>query len=252
MFSILKASIWSRLLVTGNTAERVLTNSFTNSYRLFFSAILACGLAAPAMADGGLKVLAMGDSLLASHKVSGRSVTGVMSRFLGVRVVDHSVAGARMLYKLPITGSMGFNISKQFRRGDWDWIVLNGGGNDLWFGCGCKRCDRKINRLIAKNGARGEIPKLVRKLRSTGAQVVYVGYLRSPGVGSPIEHCRDEGDELERRIAALAETDAGIHFLSLADMVPHGDRSYHAIDMIHPSLKGSREIAVRVGQLISR
>ncbi|WP_120500821.1 hypothetical protein [Roseovarius sp. EL26] len=82
-----------------------------------------------------------------------------------------------------------------------------------------------MDQLISNDGQKGKTPTLVRKLRATGAQVVYVGYLRSPGVDSPIEGCRNEGDELECGITSLAATDGGFHFLSNADLVPHGDRS---------------------------
>ena len=30
--------------------------------------------------------------------------------------------------------------------------------------------------------------------------MIFVGYLRTPGAGSPIEQCADEGDELEARV----------------------------------------------------
>lgn len=108
-----------------------------------------------------------------------------------------------------------------------------------------------MNQLITEDGSSGKITALVRKLRATGAQVVYVGYLRSPGLGSPIEGCKNEGDELERRIALLADADNGIHFLSIADMVPYGDRSYHGLDMVHPSTKASKAIASRIAKLIA-
>ncbi len=196
------------------------------------------------------RILAMGDSLLAWHQLSGRSIADAVARKLGEPVTDRSVSGARILYKLPISGSMGMNISKQYKSGNWDWIILNGGGNDLWLGCGCFRCDRKINKMISDNGQRGKIPKLVSKLRETGAKVIYVGYMRSPGVGSPIDHCRNEGDELESRIDAYAQKDDGVYFLSLADLVPSGDRSYHAMDMIHPSIKASRVIGGLVAKII--
>ncbi len=39
-------------------------------------------------------------------------------------------------------------------------------------------------------------------------------------------------------------------FLSIADMVPAGDRSYHGVDMIHPSRKASLEIARRIAKVI--
>lgn len=196
------------------------------------------------------RILAMGDSLLASHKISGRSIADVVEKRLGEPVTDRSVLAARVLYKLPISGSLGLSIPKQYRPGNWDWVILNGGGNDLWLGCGCMFCKRKLNKLITTDGQSGRIPKLIAKLRKTGAQVIYVGYLRSPGVGSPIDHCRNEGDELESRIDAYAQKDEGVYFLSLADLVPNGDRSYHGADMIHPSLKASKAIGKLVAEII--
>ena len=197
------------------------------------------------------KVLVMGDSMLASHRISGRAVSHTIRRATGMKVNDNSVLGARIIYRLPITGSMGLNIGKQFRKGNWDWVVLNGGGNDLWLGCGCSKYDRKLNQLAAKNGSgAGEIPKLIAKIRRTGAKVIYVGYLRSPGAGSPIEHCRNDGDELERRIKAFTNRVDGIYHVSLRDLVPNGDRSFHGADMIHPSLKGSRAIGKRIARIM--
>lgn len=194
----------------------------------------------------------MGDSLMAWHGVTGRSIPHAISRELEEPVVNRSIGGARILYALPVSGAIGMKISKQYRPGNWDWIVLNGGGNDLWLGCGCGRCERKMNRMISPDGTTGAIPELVARLRATGAQIVYVGYLRSPGVGSVIDGCRDEGDELEQRISMLAQQTEGMHFLSLVDLVPHGDRSYHGLDMIHPSLKASKEIGRLIAEIIAK
>lgn len=199
----------------------------------------------------GARILMMGDSLLASNSMTRRNVSRVLEQALGEEVIDRSVPGARMIYHLPISGAAGFSIPQQFREGDWDWVVLNGGGNDLWLGCGCHACERKLDRLVRKDGRGGEIPALIAKLRKTGAKVAFVGYLRSPGRGSPIESCKDEGDELERRIALFAEMMDGVYFVSLQDLVPYGDRSYHTWDMIHPSAKGSAAIAARIAKVIA-
>lgn len=196
------------------------------------------------------RVLVIGDSLLAVHSTTGRSVAANLRRMLKEDVVNRSVIGARMIYKLPLTGSMGLSIPAQFRKGGYDWVIMNGGGNDLWMGCGCRACDRKINKLIANDGTRGEIPKLMARIRKSGAQVLYVGYLRSPDIVTPIESCKDEGDELEARVAALADRVSGVHYLSLQDLVPPGDLSYFGIDRVHPSAKASREIAGRVARLL--
>ncbi|MGH1463795.1 MAG: SGNH/GDSL hydrolase family protein [Cognatishimia sp.] len=197
-----------------------------------------------------LRILTMGDSMMAAHRISGRAISDSVARHLNNPVNDRSVLGARMLYALPITGSMGLNISQQFRGGSWDWVIVNGGGNDLWLGCGCNICDRKMNKMITRDGQYGVIPDLVSRIRATGAQVLWLGYLRSPGVGSPIEGCREEGNALENRIIALSAQTAGMHYMSLADLVPYGDRSYHGIDMIHPSLKASAEIGARAAAII--
>lgn len=200
--------------------------------------------------DNSARILAMGDSMLAWHGASRAAVSHNMEAILGEPVIDRSVVGARIFYHLPVSGALGMNISQQYVPGAWDWVVMNGGGNDLWFGCGCTRCDRKLTRMISPDGYGGSVPDLVREIRASGARVIYVGYLRSPGVGSMIEHCRDEGQEFERRLAAMADRDAGVHFVSLVDLVPHGDRSFHALDMVHPSLKASRAIAQRVSAII--
>ncbi|RKF13499.1 SGNH/GDSL hydrolase family protein [Roseovarius spongiae] len=219
------------------------------------AATLAITPGAPdaAAAEAPRRILVIGDSMLAAHRLSGRAVSNALAGALEARVTDQSMIGARIIYRLPISGAvLGLNIGRQYRTGDWDWVVVNGGGNDLWMGCGCTRCHRRMDQLINTAGTGGEIAKLVVKLRKTGAKVAWVGYLRSPGVGSPIEHCRDDGDELERRIARLAGHLDGVYFVSIADLVPNGDRSYHGADMIHPSLKASREIGLRVARTILR
>lgn len=207
----------------------------------------------PPQADEA-RVLMMGDSALAWNRSTGKSVADALERDLEERVVDRSLTGARVLYRLPLSGAAGLNIAKQFRPrsggAPWEWIVLNGGGNDLWFGCGCAECSHHIDRLITPDGTGGRLAELIDRLRDSGARVIYVGYLRSPGRSSPIESCRDIGTQLEERIAAKAERDAGFFFLDLTDLVPNRDLSFHALDRIHPSIRGSAAIAARIARLI--
>lgn len=196
------------------------------------------------------RILAMGDSMMAWHSISKKSIAHEVGISLGEPVTSNAVSGARILYNLPISGAAGLKIASQYRKGDWDWVVLNGGGNDIFLGCGCGACTRKLDKMISEDGKRGAIPMMVQDLRQKGAQVAYVGYLRSPGAWSPIENCRAAGDVLEARISALAMLDRGIHFVSLTDLVPDGDRTFHGADMIHPSVKGSRAIGQRVAAVI--
>ncbi|MGZ2258835.1 SGNH/GDSL hydrolase family protein [Roseobacter sp. A03A-229] len=218
-----------------------------------FSAIVlflvGCGEYVPH--DKNPRILAMGDSMMAWHAGTDQGIADGVEQILQEPVIDRSVVGARIIYHLPITGAMGLNISKQYVPGQWEWVIINGGGNDLWLGCGCSRCDNRMNRMLSSDGQQGEIARMVGDIRQGGAQVIYVGYLRSPGVGSIIEHCRDEGNELERRINRMAKADRGVHFVSLQDLVPYGDRSFHGGDRIHPSKKATDAIARRIARIIN-
>lgn len=218
--------------------------------RIVLTSLLIC-LATTLAAEPDARILVMGDSMMASNRFEGQSVGDFVQAETSLPVQDRSVVGARYFYYLPLSGATGLRLPAQYHKGDWDWVVLNGGGNDLLFGCGCGDCKRMMNRLISTDGKTGAIPELVATLRAGGAKVIYTGYLRNPGTSTPIKSCKPAGDELDRRLAAMASLDQGVQFLSLADLVPYGDTSYHGIDRVHPSPKGSRAIGARISRLIA-
>jgi hypothetical protein len=198
----------------------------------------------------GARILLLGDSMFAANTATNEGVADVIENTFGQEVVDRSVPGARYFHGLPISGAAGLNLPAQFRASDWDVIIVNGGGNDLLFGCGCGKCDGVLDRLISSDGRQGAIPAFVAKLRKTGAQVVYAGYLRNPGTTTMIKACGPAGNELDRRLGELDKLVPGMIFLPMSGLVPYGDLSYHQIDRIHPSRKGSREIGLTIARVI--
>jgi len=207
--------------------------------------LLGCGETITASSKDA-RILLMGDSMMAANRTSGRAVANAIEQQLGEEVIDKSVLASRYFYYLPISGAAGLRLPAQFKAGHWDWVVINGGGNDLLFGCGCGMCNGMVDRLVNKDGTGGAIPELVSRIRQSGAKVVYAGYLRNPGLYTPVRACRPYGDELDRRLARMAARDAGVTFLPMSDLVPHGDPSLHQEDMIHPSPKGSAAIGARI------
>ncbi len=187
----------------------------------------------------------LGDSLFAVNRTINQSVGDQLERQLGEQVIDRSVLGAPFLSDDGKTGIQG-----QYFAGNWDWVVINGFGNDVLFGCGCGSCDSVLNRLISRDGTQGQIPDFVARVRASGARVIYSGYLRTPGFRAPIESCGPIGFDMDRRLAAMAARDPGVVYLSMANVVPSGDSSYHAFDVIHPSAKGSGAIATRIAAVI--
>jgi acyl-CoA thioesterase I len=215
---------------------------------LALSLLFGCG--EPVSQAAGARILVLGDSMFATNRANNAAVSDVLEAELGVKVLDRSVFAARYFYALPISGAAGLRLTSQFREGDWDWVVMNGGGNDLLFGCGCGPCQGVLNRLVSADGRSGAIPAYVARIRQTGARVIYSGYLRNPGMATPIKHCGPAGNELDRRLALMAGFDAGVTFVPMADLVPYRDTSFHAMDRIHPSFKGSRGIGQRIARVI--
>lgn len=210
--------------------------------------LLGCG--EPAGQEEGARILMLGDSMFASNRAGDAGVADGLEAELRTRVLDRSVFGARYFHALPVSGAAGMRLSAQYRPGDWDWVVLNGGGNDLLLGCGCGPCGGMLDWLVTPDGRGGAIPAHVARIRASGARVIYAGYLRNPGMMTPIKHCGPAGNELDRRLTRMAGFDAGVTFVPMADLVPFRDPSYHALDRIHPSTKGSREIARRIADVI--
>lgn len=196
------------------------------------------------------KVIAIGDSLMAWNSPSGSSIPDVIEETIGAPVVDRTVSAAWLQTKFDPDGAPESGVQAQYIKGDWSWAIVNGGGNDLMLGCGCTRCGAVLDNMISADGQHGQIPQFLSRIRATGTRVIYVGYLRSPNLITPIEHCKAEGDEFEARIAKLAQQDEGITFVSSQDVAQPGDASYFSFDLIHPSRKSSRIIGQRVAAVI--
>jgi lysophospholipase L1-like esterase len=201
--------------------------------------------------NSGARVLAVGDSLMAWNALSGNAIPDVVERSIHMPVVDRTVSASWMQTNFDSKGAPVSGIQAQYVSGDWDWVIVNGGGNDLWLGCGCFSCDAVIDSMISEDGQRGQVPDFLRRIRDDGAQVIYVGYLRSPDLLTPIEHCKAEGDQFETRITRLAEQEDWMTFVSSKTVAQPGDASYFSFDRVHPSRKSSRIIGERVAEVIN-
>ena len=146
---------------------------------------------------------------------------------------------------------MGFDIQDQYPGGRWNWIIVNGGANDLGFNdCKCGACTPVVDTLIGADAASGEVPAFLSRLRSSGAQVMWMGYYAGNGKGS-FEGCRDDLVLLERRIARFAAQTPGVTFLDSELVIDRNDPSLFASDNTHPSPKASALIGAYLAKGIS-
>ena len=198
----------------------------------------ACvGAAAPA-ADR--PILAIGDSVMAWN--GDRGIPEVVSEALGRPVADRSRSGAHLTQPNRALAALGFDIGRQVRDGDWDWVILTGGGNDLRATCSTPAEAATRDGLISPALA-GDIPDLVARLRATGAKVAFVGYYDgATGQPTSFTPCQGAFDTINARMTRLAARDPGLLFYDAGEAIDASDRGLYARDLIHPSPTGSERI----------
>ena len=102
---------------------------------LIVTGLSACTDTAP---RGGGDILVLGDSIMAWN--GGRSIPDVIANQTGRSVTSRDVPGAQFDNGSTIASAVGFDIQQQFPGGRWNWVVVNGGANDLSADCGCGAC----------------------------------------------------------------------------------------------------------------
>lgn len=199
---------------------------------------------------GGGDILVIGDSVLAWNRSSGRSIGDVIEARLMRDVTSKAVPGAKFDNSSAVASAVGLDIQAQYPGGRWNWVVLNGGANDMGFSdCGCGDCSAVVAQLISPDGRSGTIPAFLGKLRADGAQVLWMGYYNSPGTS--FAGCTDDLAALEVRIKRNLAREGGF-FLEGEDFVIKRDPSHFAGDDTHPSPKGSAILGTALADIIAR
>ncbi|WP_229801221.1 SGNH/GDSL hydrolase family protein [Tateyamaria omphalii] len=212
--------------------------------------VLVFWMLAGAVSAEPLRVLAIGDSILAWHKWTGRDIPSVMGDRLNAQVQNSAVAGARFSNDSSFGRATGFDVRAQYRAGAWDVILINGGANDFLSDCRCSACDAVLDGLIAPD-LTGEVPAFLARLRQSGARVIWMGYYASPRSG-PFVGCRPYLVEYDARLARLADATPGLRFVDSEDVMDPSVRSQYAFDGIHPSPSGARRIGTYLAQSLAR
>lgn len=127
--------------------------------------LMAAGCTDFAPKDGG-DLLALGDSVLAWNGTSDQAIPDVIGRTLNRNMVNRAVPGAQFDNGSALFSAVGFNIQQQYPGGTWNWIIVNGGANDLGFDdCNCGDCTGAVNSLIGADAMSGAIPSFLTRLR---------------------------------------------------------------------------------------
>lgn len=198
-----------------------------------------------ALADDG-DLLAIGDSVLAWNHRYCQSVPDHVALNLGRAVDNRAVNGAR-------ARGGDAPIPDQYEAGDWDWVLVDGGANDLNGGCDCDGCETTLDGLVAEDLADGVMVELVDRIVADGARVVLMGYYPVPdGAWYGFDDCTDEIDALDARYAALAESRDGVEFFEPGDVMdPERTPKFYAFDDVHPGADGAAALGAAIAAVIS-
>lgn len=189
------------------------------------------------------RIIVAGDSVMAWNG-SDQNVAAQLQRILDEPVGDVSLSLAQ------VDGGIGpLNIPEQIDGYAPEWVVLNGGANDLSRNCGCSDCAPVLDRLVSPDGTSGAIPELVSSLRAKGSKVAWVDYYTAPRYAGTT--CEAPYDMLETRLLRMAARDAGVTLVDLDRTFRSDDLSLFASDRMHPSAKGSALIAQTVAPVLT-
>ncbi len=186
-------------------------------------------------------VQVIGDSLFGSDADGCASVSTFMSLRLWLQVEDHSEPGATVI------GDE--SIPEQYVSGDWNWTVIDGGGNDIMPYCTENDCDEVLDEIITDSGE-GLIPDLVEKAQNDGSNVILIGYYSVPK-GSEYEPVILEVEIINDRYNEFAEANEGVYFISLKDVMnPEETPELYSDDLVHPSDDGHYVIGEYIADFI--
>lgn len=208
--------------------------------------VSACVGGAPRSGD----ILVLGDSVMAWNGSRNSDIGSIIGDRLDRNVSVRAVPGAKFTNDSSLASAVGFDIQAQYPGGAWNWVVLNGGANDLAFGdCGCGTCDVEVDALIGPNVSQGEIPSFVNGLRAMGARVLWMGYYTS--LGNSFSGCTDDFMALDSRIKRFADAQPGVYFFDGDEVIDRDNPAHFASDDTHPSRWGSALLGTALADVIA-
>jgi lysophospholipase L1-like esterase len=219
------------------------------------AAIVVCALLFSACgSDDDAEILVIGDSILAWNAEEQASIGDVIGQTLEREVLIAAVPGARFANPDELAARQGLDIRRQYDlvdRPPVDWVVLDGGGNDLGESCECGECSAQLDELISADGTSGTMVDFVSEVAAAGSNVMFVGYYDvPPDAWFGFNQCNDVLGEQDRRLDAMAQSIDGVWFVDASEVVTADNAAAYAEDRLHPSIEGSRLVGLLVADAI--
>lgn len=167
-------------------------------------------------------ILALGDSVLAYHTALCQSAPHHGGVEAERYVENRAITGSRM----SSDNDSPFDIPNRYLEGGaWEFVVIDGGANDLYAECGCgvpdgdpiPDCSAVIDEIVDPPGQSGEMVDMLDTIRAdpaNDATMVLMGYYTLPDdAGSDWDSCNDALAELSARYQIVADAAPDVEFV---------------------------------------
>ena len=180
------------------------------------------------------EILAIGDSMFDFIGGCGDApdLTGVV---LGEQIRNEAVGGATMLHD---------DIPGQYISGDWRWVIINGGGNDM-------DCDSESACMAILDEVETAWRGLLDDVTADGARAALVGYPDFSEDSESGELWAAMGGEMMSRMQSVADEYDDAFFVDLRGVMSGEEQpELFDDDQIHPSPAGASVIADAIAAVI--
>lgn len=210
--------------------------------RLLFALVLSTACSGQKVTTG---LQAVGDSIF-DWNDNDASIPALTAANLGVPVQNNAISGTTIT-------DIGDPIFEQYESGTWDWVLVDGGGNDLNDGCECGQCDALLTEIVAADGSTGAMAELVEQIVDDGHDVALMGYYEMPPDAEfGFDRCNDELEVLLSRYESLAARFDTVTFIDVREVVsPTDTPEAYDEDNVHPSVEGGAMIAEHLAAVLS-
>ena len=192
---------------------------------------------------GSLKnaeIFVVGDSALEWHLWSNRSAPERMGEALN-RPVYNAARSGQM-----VTEGLKYSIPNQYIDGDWDWVVVNGGFNDLADLCRCDECP------VTQANIDAVLQSFVEERVEEGKRVVLWTYYDMPDNARELKRCNRAVQTLRSNQQKLAESHPDIIWVDGRKAVSVDNPKHYFRDNLHPSRLGAERMGKQIARAIDR
>ncbi|MEC7984538.1 MAG: SGNH/GDSL hydrolase family protein [Myxococcota bacterium] len=190
-------------------------------------------------------LLAVGDSFFEWNAEEGASIPDVVAESLDFELQNNAISGAYF------SAEDGDDIREQYESGEWGWVLVDGGGNDMNDECNCNTCEDNLDSIALEDGTAGDLYEFVSQIRSEGPRVAIMTYYNIPSNADDFRNCNDEVEDLANRFAAVAENMEGVIHIDARDVAsPETTPEAYDSDLVHPSVEGCQIIGEYIAEQI--